>query len=228
MAEDERLTQFLQCVNEDDEREYELKEEHLPFLFRALHSLASKWHGFCLQLDVKELDQIERNGTKVDDCLVLGLQSWLKDVHVSWRQLIRAIYQPAGGGNPRLARDVAHSFKEMCTFKPSAIAQNTSTGNIGDFYKNIESAVKDIQTMLDSKVAARWYQLGITLGARVSDLEMIRLEKQPALDCERMMLQEWLRNCDNTTWQRLVDSVGHVAGGNHQRLARTLSENKHT
>jgi hypothetical protein len=111
MAEDERLTQFLQCVNEDDEREYELKEEHLPFLFRALHSLASKWHGFCLQLDVKELDQIERNGTKVDDCLVLGLQSWLKDVHVSWRQLIRAIYQPAGGGNPRLARDVAHSFK---------------------------------------------------------------------------------------------------------------------
>ena len=98
----------------------------------------------------------------------------------------------------------------------------------GDSYKNIESAVKDIQTMLDSKVAARWYQLGITLGAQVSDLEMIRLEKQPALDSERMMLQEWLRNCDNTTWQRLVDSVGHVAGGNHQRLARTLSENKHT
>ena len=60
---------------------------------------------------MKELDQIERNGTKVDDCLVLGLQSWLRGVDVSWRELIRAIYQPAGGGNQRLARDIAYSFK---------------------------------------------------------------------------------------------------------------------
>ena len=97
----------------------------------------------------------------------------------------------------------------------------------GDSYDNIESAVKEIQAMLDSKVAARWYQMGITLSAGVSDLEMIRVEKLSALESERMMLQEWLRNSDNTTWQWLVDSVGHVAGGNHQRLARSLSEIKH-
>lgn len=97
---------------------------------------------------------------------------------------------------------------------------------IGDAYDNIESAVGDIQVMLESKVAARWYQMGITLGAQVSDLEMIRLEKFPAIESERMMLQAWLTNCDNTTWQWLVDSVGHVAGGNHQRLARSLSEKK--
>ena len=75
-------------------------------------------------------------------------------------------------------------------------------------------------------MAARWYQMGITLGAQVSDLEMIRLEKLPAIESERMMLQVWLTNSDNTTWQWLVDSVGHVAGGNHQRLARSLSEKK--
>ena len=96
----------------------------------------------------------------------------------------------------------------------------------GDAYDNIESAVRDIQAMLESKVAARWYQMGITLGAQVSDLEMIRLEKFPAIESERMMLQAWLTNSDNTTWQWLVDSVGHVAGGNHQRLARSLSEKK--
>ena len=86
--------------------------------------------------------------------------------------------------------------------------------------------MRDIQRMLESKVAARWYQMGVTLGARVSDLESIRLSKLSAIECERKMLQEWLHNCDNTTWQWLVDSVAHVAGGNHQRLAKSLSMEK--
>ena len=59
------------------------------------------------------LDQIERNGTSVDDRLVLGLQSWLKGGEGSWRQLIRAIFQPAGGNNPRLAKDIARDFRGM-------------------------------------------------------------------------------------------------------------------
>ena len=87
------------------------EEEHITFLFRALHSLASNWHGFCLQLDVEELDQIENNGTQVDDRLVLGLQAWLRGVDINWKQLIAAIYQPAGGANARLASRVALSFR---------------------------------------------------------------------------------------------------------------------
>ena len=83
----------------------------MPFLFRALHSLAPRWHGFCLQLDLKDLHKIERNGTSVDDYLVLGLQGWLRGDKVSWKQLISAIFQPAGGNNKRMALDVAGSFK---------------------------------------------------------------------------------------------------------------------
>ena len=89
----------------------------MPFLFRAVYSLAPRWHGFLLQLSVTELGQIERNG---DDCLVLGLQSWLRGGEGSWRQLIRAIFQPAGGNNPRLAKDIAHTFRgtiEFCACK---------------------------------------------------------------------------------------------------------------
>ena len=86
--------------------------------------------------------------------------------------------------------------------------------------------MKDIQHMLETKVAARWYQMGITLGARVSELEMVRLDRLSAIESERMMLEAWLKNSSNTTWQWLVDSVGHVAGGNHQRLAKFLSEKK--
>ena len=85
------------------------EEEHLPFLFRKLHSLAPQWHGFCLQLGVEELDQIEKNGTSVDDRLVLALQRWLKG-HAYWKQLIKAIFRSSGGNNRRLACNMAASF----------------------------------------------------------------------------------------------------------------------
>ena len=89
------------------------EEEHLPFLFRTLHSLAPRWYGFCIQLGAKGLDQIQRNGTSVDDCLVLALQSWLRgdEAFCNWKQLVTAIFRAAGGGNQRLAGHVAESFR---------------------------------------------------------------------------------------------------------------------
>lgn len=88
-----------------------LEDDDLPFLFRRLHSLAPRWFGFCLQLGVKDLEQIERNGTSVDDRLVLALQDWLRACDVSWRKLIEAIFRPSGGGHQVLASDVAKSFQ---------------------------------------------------------------------------------------------------------------------
>ena len=92
---------------------------------------------------------------------------------------------------------------------------------------DIQTAVKDIVTMLGGKVAPRWYQMGVSLGTPVADLEEIRLSKNPAKDSERKMFQALLAS-DNVrlprTWQLLVDSVGHKAGGNNQRLAKSLSK----
>ena len=97
---------------------HSLGEEHLPFLFRKLHSLAPQWHGFCLQLGVKDLNHIQRNGTSVDDRFVLSLQKWLTgDEACSRTRLIAAIFQPAGGNNQRLAGDVAESFKGIMLSK---------------------------------------------------------------------------------------------------------------
>ena len=90
---------------------YNLDDEHLPFLFRALHSLASNWYGFSLQLGVSGLDKIQSDGTTVDDCLVLALQRWLKNDNTSWTVLVTAIFRPAGGGNQRLAAEVAGSYR---------------------------------------------------------------------------------------------------------------------
>jgi hypothetical protein len=83
----------------------------LPYLYRVIYSLSPKWHGFCLQLDVPDLDQIKKNGTGADDCLVIALQNWLKEGTATWRNLIRAIFLPVGGGNQVLAKKIASSFK---------------------------------------------------------------------------------------------------------------------
>ena len=96
----------------------------------------------------------------------------------------------------------------------------------GDSYSDVESAVGDIQNMLGAKVAPRWYQMGVTLSTRVADLEAIRLENLSAQESEGRMLGAWLNNTEmtRTTWQWLVDAVGHSAGGNYQRLAKALAE----
>ena len=90
---------------------YNLDDKHLPFLFRALHSLAPNWYGFSLQLGVNGLDKIQSDGTTTDDRLVLALQRWLKNDNTSWTVLVTAIFRPAGGGNQRLAAEVARSYR---------------------------------------------------------------------------------------------------------------------
>ena len=112
---------------------------------------------------------------------------------------------------------------EMIDFEVMILAHIT---HAGDSYSDVESAVGDIQSMLDAKVAPRWYQMGVTLGTRVADLEEIRLKNLSAQESEGRMLGAWLNNADKkrTTWQWLVDAVGHSAGGQYQRLAKTLAK----
>lgn len=81
--------------------------------------------------------------------------------------------------------------------------------------------------LLESKVAPRWYQMGTCLGVPVANLEEIRLLQASARESERRMFEALLQSHNKNlprTWQLLVDSVGHKAGGNNQRLAKLLSK----
>lgn len=80
--------------------------------------------------------------------------------------------------------------------------------------------------MLKGKVAARWYQVGVVLGTPIRELETIRMNKDgSARSRELMMLQSFLENGgESATWQRLVDAVGHEAGGDYRGLALQLSK----
>ena len=85
---------------------------------------------------------------------------------------------------------------------------------------------KDVTTKLGGKVAHRWYQMGVILGSQLSDLEAIRMKNFTPQKSEEEMFKKWLANRGEiATWQRLVDAVGHKAGGDHLRLASKLSKN---
>ena len=102
---------------------------------------------------------------------------------------------------------------------------------IDDGSTAVDAVVQKIQGVLGNSVAARWYQMGTILGVEVGELEMIRSEANTsALEKETMMLKAWLKSLEDSsddttkTWQWLVDSVGHSAGGKHPKKAKELSQ----
>lgn len=85
--------------------------DHLPYLFRALYDLVSRWKFFSTQLNVTGQSQIEKDGGTVEICFVLVLQRWLKGGKASWKTLMRVIARPTGGNYPVLAHEIANAYE---------------------------------------------------------------------------------------------------------------------
>jgi hypothetical protein len=196
--------------------------DKLPFLYRVLHQLSSRWNSLSLQLSVSGQDEIQRNARTTDICLAVSLVEWLQSGQATWRGLVEAVFRPAGGGHQVLARDIARSYKSLCKFRPNSFAARV---------KPIELVASDesvqlIQKMLNNSVAARWYQMGVVMGVPPSDLEIIREspDYHGAGEREAGMLKAWLeRGFLPRTWQVLVDAVEDRAGGNHKVLAKKIA-----
>ena len=76
------------------------------------------------------------------------------------------------------------------------------------------------------RVVSRWYEIGVLLGVRVADLNLIQSDE--TLDQrERLgaMLKAWLdkTSCEHS-WRVLVDAVDHEAGGNNPAEAEKIAE----
>jgi hypothetical protein len=82
-------------------------------LFDILHELcnvAYKWNsvGLALGLHPDTLKKIEANDRDVDRCLRAVIESWLKTHRLpSWKQLVEAVADPAGGNDRALADKIA-------------------------------------------------------------------------------------------------------------------------
>ena len=71
--------------------------------------------------------------------------------------------------------------------------------------------------------------MGIALRLKLDSLENIQVSDRNPRDCLRSMVIEWLKRNYNVrkfgepTWQKLVQAVGHPAGGANMALAREIA-----
>ena len=90
---------------------FDVKSELIPVATRWKHI------GLALRLDPAQLDVIEMENKKVDDCLTKVLHLWLKKAYnserfgePSWTLLARAVGHPAGGNDRALAEKIAKKY----------------------------------------------------------------------------------------------------------------------
>jgi len=78
-------------------------------------------------------------------------------------------------------------------------------------------------------VAAQWQHLGIHLGIRIDKLNVIELQEESPTKCLTQMLTYWLRRAYDVTrfgeptWVKLVEVIGHEAGGGDPSLAAEIA-----
>ena len=96
-------------------------DDDLSDVKRELTPVAANWKsiGIALQLQSNILDRIEAgNSGDPTACLTSMVTEWLKrKYHVNrfgeptWKQLVEAVGDPAGGNNKKLARNIARRHK---------------------------------------------------------------------------------------------------------------------
>ena len=100
-------------------------------------------------------------------------------------------------------------------------------------YSDLDDLV-DVRSEL-IPVSARWKSIGIALRVNPNILDGITAKNfsdPPA--CLASLLDEWLKRSYNVkrfgepTWQRLVEVVGHPAGGDNMVLAREIARRHKT
>ena len=88
---------------------------------RELNPLAARWKsiGIALRLKPNELDTIQAgNNSDPTACLIQTVTKWLnrnynveKFGEPTWRWLVEAVSDPAGGANMALAREIARRHR---------------------------------------------------------------------------------------------------------------------
>ena len=63
-----------------------------------------------------------------------------------------------------------------------------------------------LRELVDTRT--KWYELGLELGLKYKDLEMIKKYYPDDLDRIREVAVCWLRSSDSPTWKDLADALG--------------------
>ena len=83
-------------------------------------------------------------------------------------------------------------------------------------------------------VAVKWRDIGLALGLKDPQFEIIHTNNSDVTSCLTTMLRDWLNKSYNTyrygepSWQRLSEAVCNRAGGNNPRLADCILQHSET
>ena len=114
--------------------------------------------------------------------------------------------------NQDLYIQLTHNFKH----------QFWSSSDLGDDFFDVQSELVP--------VAANWKSIGIALHLKPDVWEKIDTQySDNPRACLTLIVKEWLKRNYNVgrfgepTWQRLVEAVGHPAGGGNMEVARRIA-----
>ena len=89
-----------------------------------------------------------------------------------------------------------------------------------------DALVAEMSGLLDG-VFVRWYEIGVLLGVRVGDLNVIQSDGTfSQKECLSKLLKVWLTGSGDgveRSWRVLVDAVEHPAGGNNPAEAMKMA-----
>lgn len=91
---------------------------------------------------------------------------------------------------------------------------------------DIQHCISEVVSLLVN-VQSRWYEIGVLLGVPLDQLDMLlqNPDLNSCLDQLRKTVELWLRSREGQrSWQVLVDTVQHHAGGNHPSLAKSIAD----
>ena len=80
--------------------------------------------------------------------------------------------------------------------------------------------LKKVMEELD-EAKDKWFNIEIHLGLSTSTLEGIEDNQQKVSNCHRKMLQEWLQNGTNRSWETLAEALGKKSVG-HLSLKESI------
>ena len=91
--------------------------DKLREVFDAVHSCHTNWRNLCLVLGISDDDLAAIEQSRIaqgsDDCLREGLSRWLRGGYgrPTWRKVVDAVANSAGGDYYALALDIAEKYK---------------------------------------------------------------------------------------------------------------------
>ena len=95
------------------------------------------------------------------------------------------------------------------------------------------SSLDTVISVLMGGVAHKWMEIGLLLGIRYFQLQMLKAESDELIEMVTGVVRAWLEEKYNTqvfgrpSWRKLVEVVGARAGGSHAALAQEIAR-KHS